>query len=102
MFEQTAGVIKRHLAQPAVFLAGEERLALAPDGLMGVHAGAVVAEERLGHEAGGLAVFLGDVFDNVFADHHPIGGGDERAETIINLDRKSTRLNSSHLVISYA
>ena len=51
---------------------------------MRVHAGAVVAEERLGHEAGGLAVLLGDVLDDVFVNHHPVGGGDERAETIVN------------------
>ena len=45
---------------------------------------AVVAEERLGHEAGGLAVFPGDVLDDVFVNHHPIGGGDEGAEAVIN------------------
>jgi len=50
-----------------------------------VHAGAVVAEERLGHETGGLAVLLGDVLDDVFVNHHPVGGGDERAETVVNL-----------------
>src|ERR1035441_9929216 len=30
VLEQTAGVIERHLAEAAVFLAGKERLALAP------------------------------------------------------------------------
>jgi hypothetical protein len=84
VFEQTAGIVECHLAQTGVFLAGEERLALAPQGLMGVHPGAVVAEERLGHEAGGLAVFLGHVFDDVFVNHHPVGGGDQRTETIVN------------------
>ena len=78
MFEQTASVIKRHFAQAAVFVAGKERLALFPNALVGVHAGAIVAKQRLGHESGGFAVLLGNVLDDVFVNHHPVGCGDER------------------------
>ena len=51
-----ANVIERHLRKPGIFLAGEERFAFFPQALVRVHAAAVIAEERLGHEAGGLAV----------------------------------------------
>ncbi len=51
---------------------------------MGVHAGAVVAKERLGHEAGGLAVLLGDVLDHILVNHHGVGRLDQRVEAVVN------------------
>jgi bifunctional pyridoxal-dependent enzyme with beta-cystathionase and maltose regulon repressor activities len=39
---------------------------------MSVHAGAVIAENWLGHESGCLAVLLGYVADNIFIVHNAI------------------------------
>ena len=44
--------IERILGKTGVFVPGEKRLATLPDGKVRVHAGAVVVEERLGHEGG--------------------------------------------------
>ena len=51
---------------------------------MRVHAAAVVTEERLGHEGRGLAVLSRHVFDDVFVEHHRVGGLDQRVEAEIN------------------
>ena len=46
---------------------------ILPQALVGVHAGTVISENRLGHESGYLTVSVGDVFHHVFLDHHIIG-----------------------------
>ena len=56
MLQQAAGVVERHLGQPGILVARKQRLALLPERLVGVHPRAIVAKERLGHEAGRLAV----------------------------------------------
>jgi hypothetical protein len=57
VLEQAADVPARHVGQAAVAeLVVEQRLAVLPQRLVAVHARAVVAEERLGHEGDGLAV----------------------------------------------
>ncbi len=48
---------------------------------MDVHAAAVVADQRLGHEGGRLAVALGDVLDHVFQDLHFVGLAHQGVET---------------------
>src|SRR3712207_7355441 len=58
----------------------------------GVLAGCEVELERLGHGAGG---------EDPDADELHAAGDDARAD-LGHLDRKSTRLNSSHANISYA
>ena len=72
------------MLRPAYSVSGKEGLAFLPEALVGVHAAAVVAEERLGHERGGLAVSLGDVLDDVAIDHHLIGRLDQRLEAVVN------------------
>ena len=52
---------------------------------MGVHARAVVAEERLGHERGGLAVAAGDVANDVLGEHDLIGTFHERMRNEVDL-----------------
>src|SRR3989304_5804149 len=52
-------VPQRRLAQAGIKLSGEQRLVLHPQALVGVHPGAVVLEERLGHEGVGLAGLVG-------------------------------------------
>ena len=71
----------RHLAQPGVAVAGEQRCASLPERDVRVHAGAVVAEQRLGHEGDDLVVLLGDVLDDVLVDHHLVGHPHELAGT---------------------
>ena len=50
-----------------------------------MHAAAVVAEERLGHEGGGEAVLPGDVLDHVLVDHHVVGHAGQRVEAHVDL-----------------
>ena len=40
---------------------------------MAMHAGTVVAVDRLRHEGRGLAVDVGDLMDAVFVDLHTVG-----------------------------
>src|SRR3712207_7445124 len=49
------------LFRSAVLVAGEQSLAFLLQGLVHVHAAAVVTDERLRHEGGGLAVAVRDV-----------------------------------------
>jgi len=64
--QDAADEIQRLLAEIGVTVAGEQRLAVLPHRHVDVHAGAVVALQRLGHEGGRLAVGVGDVVDHVF------------------------------------
>jgi len=51
----------------------ENRFAALPDRLVAVHARTVVAVNRLGHEAGGLAVNLRDLLDAIFVNLQMVG-----------------------------
>jgi len=42
------------------------------------------AEEGLGHEGGGFAVLVGDVFDDVFVDAHFVAAGEEGGEADVD------------------
>ena len=66
-------------------LVEEQRLAVLPQRVVGVHAGAVVAEDRLGHECGRLAVAPGLVLDDVLELHHVITRCEQRAEAIVDV-----------------
>ena len=50
-----------------------------------MHARAVIAEERLGHEGGGLAVAAGDVADDVLGEHDLIGALHQRLGNQVDL-----------------
>src|SRR3546814_439862 len=50
VLDDAADVEQRHLGQVGIAGAGEERLAVLPDRLVAVHAGTVVAVDRLRHE----------------------------------------------------
>src|SRR6202042_1002776 len=60
------------LGEVGILVAGEYRLSVLPDRPGAVQARAVVAADRLGHEARGLAVDVGDLMDAVFVDLHPV------------------------------
>ena len=51
---------------------------------MRVHAAAVVAKERLGHEGDRLAVLIRHVADYVLVEHHVVGRLHERVVALIN------------------
>ena len=50
-----------------------------------MHAAAVIAIKRLGHERYGLVVLIGDVADDVFIQHHVVGRFHQRVEALIDL-----------------
>ena len=52
---------------------------------MAVHTGAVVVEQRLRHERGGLAVRPGDVLDDVLEEHDVVGRVQQRIELVVDL-----------------
>ena len=73
MLDQAADGVEAEVAQPGVAVAGEERFVALPERQVRVHARAVVAEERLGHEGRGLAGVAGDVADDVPRRHDLVG-----------------------------
>jgi hypothetical protein len=50
-----------------------------------VHAGAVVAEERLGHEGRDLPCLPGGVLDDVLELHDVVGRLEQRVEAVVDL-----------------
>jgi len=56
VLDDAADVVQREIGEACVAVAGKEVLAGLPHRLVDVHAGAVVADDRLGHESRGLAV----------------------------------------------
>ena len=72
-FEQSADVVAAHLADERVaLLVVEEVHAVLPQALVDVHAGAVVAVDRLGHEGQDLVVTVGHVPHHVLRQHHRV------------------------------
>jgi len=70
---------------PAYWSPWNRGLAALPNGLVGMHAGTVVAEERLRHERHGLSVPLGHVLDDVLEEHDLVGALDQVAEPDVDL-----------------
>ena len=66
-------------------LVGHQRRALLPQRLVAVHAGAVVAEDRLRHERRGLAGAARDVPDDVLVGHDLVGHPGERLVPQVDL-----------------
>jgi hypothetical protein len=73
VLEEAADAVEGHVAETGVLVAGEEGFATLPEGHVGVHAGAVVLEDGLGHEGDGFAVSSGDVLDDVLVPHQLVG-----------------------------
>ena len=84
VLQQSADVPERHLAQARVASPANSGLPLLPQALMRVHAAAVVAEQRLGHERHGLAVLVSHVADDVLVQHHVVGRLHQRVESLID------------------
>ena len=79
MLDDAADVVERGVGKSAVLVAREEGFAFFLQGLVHVHAAAVVADERLRHEGCGLTVTVGDVQDGVLEDLYLVGLLDEGA-----------------------
>ena len=75
MCQQTPDVVTGKLGETSIaFAIIEERLLIFPEALMNMHTGTIVAKHRFGHECDGLAVLAGSVLDNIFVEHHIVGG----------------------------
>ncbi len=86
VLEQTADVPAGDVAELAVAgLIVEQRLALVPQRLVRVHAGAVVAVERLRHEGDRLAPLLSGVLDDVLELQNVVCRVHHRVETVVDL-----------------
>ena len=81
MLDDAADVVQGKVRQTGVAVTGEQVLAVFPDGLVNVHAGAVVANDGLGHEGGGFSVSVGHVLHHVLQDLGPVSALNECAET---------------------
>ena len=95
VLDDAADVVQREVAQTGVAVTGEQVLAVLPDRLVHVHAAAVVADDGLGHEGGGLAVGVGHVVDHVLLQLHPVGALQQRGKTRADLHLAGVR----HLVV---
>ena len=96
VLDDAADVVQRDLRQVGIAIACENRLAGLPDGLVHMHAAAVVAIDRLRHEGRGLAVAVGDVVDHILVDLHVVGLLHQRAEL-----RAELMLRLRHLVVVF-
>jgi hypothetical protein len=94
VLDDAADVEERELRKARVAVAGKEVLAALPHRLVHVHARAVVADDRLRHEGGGLAVAVGDVLDHVLLQLQPVGALHEGRELGADL-----HLRLRHLVV---
>ena len=66
--------------RPAYPSPANSGIAGLPQRLVGVHAAAVIAEDRLGHERDRLALAVGHVLHDVFVEQHLVGGAHQRVE----------------------
>src|SRR4030043_239003 len=90
--EKSPCVVSGRLADQGIALGVvEDVCAVLPEALMDVHAGAVVAVERLGHEGRHLIVPVGDVLDDVLVPHHLVGHGHQSVELHVDLGLAGSR-----------
>ena len=75
MLEQAADVEAGGVTDEGIIVLGvvEDVGAVLPQGRVDVHAGAVVPEQRFGHESGDHIVLAGDVFNDVLVPHDLVG-----------------------------
>jgi len=80
VLDDAADVVQGQVGQAGVLVTREQVLAVLPQRLVYVHAGAVVADERLGHEGRRLAVGVGHVVDHVLHLHGLVGAAHQGVE----------------------
>ena len=86
VLEQPADVPASQVGEPDIaLLVVEQRLAVLPQRLVAVHAGAVVVEDRLGHEGGGLAPGRCGVLHDVLELLQVVGRVGQGVEAVVDL-----------------
>ena len=80
VLDDAADVVQRLVRQTRIAVAREHVFAVLADRLVHVHAGAVVADQGLGHEGGGLAKGMRDVENAVLEDLYLVGLAHQRVE----------------------
>ncbi len=73
MLDDAPDVKQRRFRKVAVAFTKEHRLAVFPDRLVAVHAGAVITEYRFGHEGGRLAVAVCYIVDDMLVKLDVVG-----------------------------
>ena len=73
--QDTADEVASDIGKPGVAsLIVEERLAILPQGHVGVHTRTIIAGQRLRHEGRRLSPFLGGAFDHILEGLNVIAG----------------------------
>ena len=73
MLDDAADIVERDVGQAAVLVAGKQCLAVLLQGLMHVHAAAVVADDGFRHESQGFSVAVRHVLQGVLENLHFVG-----------------------------
>ena len=95
MLDNAAYVIQRGVRQSRIAVASKGIVTPLGDGLVHVHARAVVSHQWLGHKGCRFAVGMGDVEYAVLKDLHLIRLGDQGVE----LDANFTLTCGAHLMV---
>ena len=97
VLDDTADVVQGGVGQAGVAVTSKQVFAVFPDGLVYVHAGAVVANDRFWHEGSGFAVAVGDVVYHVLQDLGPVSALGQGAE----LGADFVLASGGHFVVVY-
>ncbi len=97
VLDDAADEVQGGIGQAGIAFAGEGVLAILGDGHVHVHAGTVVAVQRLGHEGRGLAVGIGDVVHAVLEGLDFVGLLHQGVE----LDADFVLAGSRHFVVMH-
>ena len=73
VLDDAADVVQGEVGQTGIAVAGEQVFTVFPDGLVYMHARAIVANDRLGHKGGGFTEVMGNVLHHVLQDLGPVG-----------------------------
>ena len=84
MLQQTTDGPKRHLTQPGIATASEQRFLIFPQRDMRMHSRPVVSIDRFRHEGYRLSILRRSIFDRIFIDHHFVGHRDQRVVVKVN------------------
>ncbi len=84
MLQDAADVVQARFTHPGVAVAGKQGLIIFPQALVHVHTGAVVIEQRFGHEGHGLAVFARHVANDVLVPDQLVSHVHQGIETHID------------------
>src|SRR5207247_2165531 len=85
VFQDSTDEKQSRLAQASITIAREQRFPVFPERNVGVHARAVIGEERFRHERGRFVVFPRDVANDVFVILHRVAHHFQRREADVDL-----------------